>query len=187
MAATPSTMVPLGTAMPSFRLPDPAGTMHDGSELLGEHGLLVMFICNHCPFVIHVADELARLGRELPARGVNLVAIHANDFEAYPADAPDRIAAETAARGYAFPALVDEDQSVARAFAAACTPDFFLFDGAGRLFYRGQLDASRPNNGEPVTGADIRAAVDALTAGGDPPAAQTPSIGCNIKWKPDAT
>jgi len=183
MAATPSTMVPIGTPMPSFRLPDPGGTEHDGHELLGERGLLVMFICNHCPFVKHIADELAALGRDLPPRGVNVVAIHANDFQKYPDDAPPKIAEEAEARGYTFPALVDEDQSVAKAFQAACTPDFFLHDAKGELFYRGQLDSSRPNNGMPVTGADLRDAVDCLTDGSPPPPDQTPSVGCNIKWK----
>ena len=183
MAATPSTMVPLGTPMPPFVLPDPAGAMHDSAMLPGEHGLLVMFICNHCPFVKHIADELARLGRDLPGRAVNVVAIHSNDFETYPADAPDRIAEEAHTRGYAFISLVDADQRIARAFQAACTPDFFLYDADGRLFYRGQLDLSRPGNDEPVTGSDLRQAVDAMVRGDEPPASQFTSIGCNIKWK----
>ncbi len=186
MAATPSEMVPLGTPMPAFSLADPSGTEHESSKLVGEHGLLVMFICNHCPFVKHVAAELARLGRDLPKKGVNVVAIHSNDFEKHPDDAPQRIVEEAAARGYEFVSLVDVTQEVARAFHAACTPDFFLYDGDGRLFYRGQLDDSRPGNDAPVTGADVRAAVERLVAGEEPPAEQTPSLGCNVKWKEPA-
>jgi len=186
MVATPSEMVPLGTPMPAFTLHDPSGTEHDSARLMGEHGLLVMFICNHCPFVKHVAAELARLGHDLPKKGVNLVAIHSNDFERYPEDAPNRIDEEAEAHGYEFVSLVDVTQEVARAFRAACTPDFFLYDGDGRLFYRGQLDGSRPSNDVPVTGADLRAAVDRLVAGEEPPAEQVPSLGCNVKWKEPA-
>ena len=151
--------------------------------------LLVAFICNHCPFVQHVAGELAALSRDLPARGVAMVAISSNDVAAYPADSPEAMAAEAARQGWAFPYLYDETQAVAKAYRAACTPDFFLFDavsadGGRRLVYRGQLDASRPGNGLPVTGADLRAAVDAVLAGRPLPEDQRPSLGCNIKWKP---
>jgi thiol-disulfide isomerase/thioredoxin len=146
--------------------------------------LLVMFICNHCPFVKHVRDELARLGREYTPRGVGIVAISSNDPAAYPDDSPDRMREEKAEAGYVFPYLFDETQEVAAAYHAACTPDFFLFDGDRRLAYRGQLDDSRPGNGVPVTGRDLRAALDALLAGEPVPSEQRPSLGCNIKWRP---
>ena len=191
MTRTPSTMLGLGTPAPDFRLPD---TTAGGKEvalddLAAAPALLVAFICNHCPFVQHVAGELAALSRDLPARGVAMVAISSNDVAAYPADSPEAMAAEAARQGWAFPYLYDETQAVATAYRAACTPDFFLFDavtpGDGRrLVYRGQLDASRPGNGLPVTGADLRAAVDAVLAGRPVPEDQRPSLGCNIKWKP---
>jgi peroxiredoxin len=183
---TPSTMLELGTGAPDFRLP---GVSAGGKEVaLGDFAatpaLLVAFICNHCPFVQHVAGELAALSRDLPARGCAMVAISSNDVGAYPADSPDAMAAEAARQGWAFPYLYDESQEVARAYRAACTPDFFLFDGDRKLVYRGQLDASRPGNGLPVTGADLRAAVDSVLAGRPVPEDQRPSLGCNIKWKP---
>jgi peroxiredoxin len=188
---TPSTMLGLGTEAPDFRLPD---TTADGKEValanfVAAPALLVAFICNHCPFVQHVAGELAALSRDLPAEGVAMVGISSNDTSAYPADGPAAMAAEAARQGWAFPYLYDETQEVARAYRAACTPDFFLFDGADpdgsrRLVYRGQLDASRPGNGLPVTGADLRAAVDAVLAGRPVEGNQRPSLGCNIKWKP---
>ncbi len=146
--------------------------------------LLVVFLCNHCPFVQHVAGELAALSRDLPAMGAAMVGISSNDAAAYPADGPGAMAAEAARQGWAFPYLYDETQAVAQAYRAACTPDFFLFDGPRRLVYRGQLDASRPGNGLPVTGADLRAAVDAVLAGRPVEEDQRPSLGCNIKWKP---
>ena len=191
MTRTPSTMLGLGTDAPDFRLPD---TTAGGKEVaLDDFAasplLLVAFICNHCPFVQHVAGELAALSRDLPARRVAMVAISSNDVAAYPADAPEAMAAEAVRQGWAFPYLYDETQAAAKAYRAACTPDFFLFDavipGDGRrLVYRGQLDASRPGNGLPVTGADLRAAVDAVLAGRPVPEDQRPSVGCNIKWKP---
>jgi peroxiredoxin len=179
-------MLGLGTQAPDFRLPD---AMAGGKEVAladfdGGPALVVAFICNHCPFVQHVAGELAALSRDLPAQGVAMVAISSNDVAAYPADSPEAMAEEAARQGWAFPYLYDETQSVAQAYRAACTPDFFLFDGSRRLVYRGQLDASRPGNGVPVTGSDLRAAVDAVLAGKKPSETQTPSIGCNIKWKP---
>lgn len=186
MAATPSSMVPLGTPIPDFALPDADGTVHLAHDLVGEHGTLVAFICNHCPFVKHVAAELAALGRELPERGVGMVAINSNDATAYPDDAPDKMIEESAEWGWTFPYLVDEAQQLAREFEATCTPDFFLYDGEGCLAYRGQLDPSRPGNDVPVTGSDLRSAVDALVAGTPVPAEQVPSIGCNIKWRPAA-
>lgn len=180
MAAIPSTMLPLGTPAPDFRLPDPAsGREVSRDEVAGPHGLLVAFLSNHCPFVKHVKAELVRFGNDYLGKGLGVVGIMPNDVARYPDDAPDLMARE----GYPFPYLYDESQEVARAFQAACTPDFFLFDGEGRLVYRGQLDASRPANDVPVTGADLRAAADALLAGDPVPREQAPSIGCSIKWK----
>lgn len=180
MARTESRMLELGTAAPEFNLPDADGEQH--SLAAGMDAWLVMFICNHCPFVIHVRDELARIGRDYSER-VGIYAINSNDFVEFPADSPAAMKQEIATAGYTFPYLVDEDQSVAKAYEAACTPDFFLFDNDRRLAYRGQLDGSRPGNGVPVTGADLRAALDAVLAGRAPATLQLPSIGCNIKWK----
>jgi len=184
MVRTPSTMLAIGTQAPSFTLPDVHGRPVSLDEAAGEHGLLVMFICNHCPFVKHVADELAAIGRDYLPRGVGIVAINSNDVATHPADSPEQMVHEVEQRGYTFPYLFDEDQEVAKAYQAACTPDFFLFDGEGRLVYRGQLDDSRPDSGLPVTGSDLRGAIDALLEGRPPVAEQKPSIGCNIKWKP---
>jgi len=184
MVATPSTMLPLGTAAPDFRLPDTAGRRVGRDEFAGAPALLVAFLCNHCPFVQHLRGELARFGREYQARGLAVVAVSSNDVGAYPDDSPEKMAEEVEKVGYTFPYLFDETQEVAKAYRAACTPDFFLFDAARRLVYRGQFDASRPGNGVPVTGADLRAAADAVLAGRPAPAEQRPSIGCNIKWKP---
>ena len=186
MTRTPSTMLSLGTQAPDFRLPD---TTAGGKEVAladfeAAPALLVAFICNHCPFVQHVAGELSALSKDLPAQGVPMVAISSNDAAAYPADSPEAMAAEAARQGWSFPYLHDEDQSVAAAYRAACTPDFFLFDGSRRLVYRGQLDASRPGNGLPVTGSDLRAAVAAVLSGEPVAEDQRPSLGCNIKWKP---
>ena len=183
MARTPSTMVQLGTQCPDFELPDPRGGTMTGAGALGEHGLLVMFICNHCPFVIHIADMLAELGRTYPERGVGVVAINSNDVPNYPDDSPEKMIEECELRGYEFPYLYDETQTVAKSFDAACTPDFFLYDREGELVYRGQLDGSRPGSDVPVTGEDLKAAMDALIAGEAIAADQTPSLGCNIKWK----
>ena len=181
MAATPSTMLPLGTPAPDFTLPDPAsGGTVSLADVRTPRGLLVIFLSNHCPFVKHVKPELVRFGREYGERGLGLVGIMSNDVEKYPDDAPEKMAVE----GYPFPYLFDESQAVAKAYRAACTPDYFLFDGEGRLVYRGQLDASRPGNDLPVTGRDLRAAADALLAGRPIPGDQVPSIGCGIKWQP---
>jgi peroxiredoxin len=184
MARTPSTMLALGTKAPDFRLPDTDGRTVALSDLSGSKALLVMFICNHCPFVQHVQAELARLGRECDAKGVGVVAISSNDVEQYPEDGPAAMKEEKARAGYSFPYLFDETQEVARAYRAACTPDLFLFDADLRLVYRGQLDDSRPGNGIPVTGKDLRAAVDAVLAGRPVDERQKASLGCNIKWKP---
>ncbi|MCA9718497.1 MAG: thioredoxin family protein [Myxococcales bacterium] len=183
MVLTPSQMLPLGTTAPDFELPDAAGGRVSLARTEAK-AYLVAFICNHCPFVKHIRAGLAALGRDCQARGVAMFAINSNDVARYPADAPDKMAEESARNGYVFPYLLDETQEVARAYRAACTPDFYLFDGARRLVYRGQLDDARPGNGAPVTGADLRAAIDATLAGAPVPAPQRPSIGCNIKWKP---
>jgi thiol-disulfide isomerase/thioredoxin len=184
MARTPSTMLPLGTPAPDFVLPNPSGRQYARDEVKGEKGLLVMFMCPHCPFVKHVRPELARLGRHCQGVGIGVVAIMPNDVEKYPDDAPDKMAAEAVEAGYTFPYLHDASQAVAKAYRAACTPDFYLFDRDLRLAYRGQLDDSRPGNDIPVSGRDLRAAVDALVSGQPVPEAQRPSLGCNVKWIP---
>jgi len=184
MVAVNSQMLPLGTDAPSFALTDTEGATIPLGEPGSAKGFLVMFICNHCPFVKHVADELARIGRDFGPRGVAIYGISSNDTEKYPADSLPKMKEEKALRGYTFPYLLDEDQRVAKAYRAACTPDFYLFDGQRKLVYRGQLDNSRPQNGQPVTGSDLRAALLALVEGSAVSPNQTPSIGCNIKWKP---
>jgi peroxiredoxin len=184
MVRTPSTMLPLGTRAPDFTLPNVDGRLVSLASAAGPKGALVMFICNHCPFVKHVADQLAALGRDFMPQGIGIVAISANDVATHPADSPEQMVHEAEERGYPFPYLYDASQEVAKAYHAACTPDFFLFDGTRSLVYRGQLDASRPGNDVPVTGADLRAALEAVLAGRVPAGNQTPSIGCNIKWKP---
>jgi peroxiredoxin len=184
MAAVPSTMLELGTPAPHFALPDTEGRVVSLDDLRAAPALLVMFICNHCPYVRHLRTALAELGREYQARGAAIVGIMSNDVERYPADHPDRMREERADAGWTFPYLYDATQEVAHAYRAACTPDFFLFDGEGRLAYRGQFDDSRPRNDLPVTGRDLRAALDAVLDGRPVPPEQTPSIGCNIKWKP---
>ena len=185
MAATPSTMVELGTMMPNFTLSDSvSGHIISSDSVKGAEGTLVAFICNHCPYVKHIRSALAELGRHCETSGIGMVAISANDAETYPDDSPENMKLEAEQAGYSFPYLHDADQSVAKRFDAACTPDFFLFDRAGKLAYRGQFDASRPGNGIPVTGKDLWAAVDALISGEAPNPQQTPSVGCNIKWKP---
>lgn len=181
MALTPSIMLPLGTAAPDFGLPDTEGGRVKLADLTGKP-LLVMFICNHCPYVKHVATALARLGRDYEGR-VTLVAINSNDVANYPEDSPEKMKAERKQRGYTFAYLYDETQQVAKAYHAACTPDFFLFDSKHKLAYRGQMDASRPGNDIPNDGKDLRAAMDAVLGGKSPNADQKPSIGCNIKWK----
>lgn len=183
MARTASTMyLPLGAEAPDFQLPDTDGRTVTRHELEGQP-LLVMFLCNHCPFVKHVIDALGNLVSEYQAKGVRAVAIMSNDVVAYPDDAPPRMAAFVRQHGLTFPYLYDEDQSIARAYHAACTPDFFLFDRAHRLAYRGQMDDARPSSGVPVTGRDLRAALDAVLHGRAAPGEQKPSLGCNIKWK----
>ncbi len=184
MVRTPSTMLPLGTAAPEFSLPNLDGRPMSLADVAGEKGTVVMFICNHCPFVKHVADQLATLGRDYLPRGVGVVAISSNDVSTHPADSPEQMVHEAEERGYLFPYLYDETQEVAKAYHAACTPDFYLFDADRALVYRGQLDSSRPGSDVPVTGRDLRAAIDALLAGQPPVAEQIPSLGCNIKWKP---
>jgi thiol-disulfide isomerase/thioredoxin len=184
MAETPSTMLALGTPAPAFRLADPSGRVVALDEFADAPALLVAFICNHCPFVRHIRPGLARFAREYRERGLAVVAINANDVASYPADAPAEMAKEVVSAGYVFPYLYDATQEVAKAYRAACTPEFYLFDRDRRLVYRGQFDDSRPGNGRPVTGANLRAAADAALAGRAPAADQHPSVGCNIKWKP---
>lgn len=185
MAETPSTMLPLGTELPAFSLRDTvSGRTVTHRDVAGEKATLVMFLCNHCPFVRHVLSEVGRLAAEYAGRGVGVGAINSNDVDAYPQDGPGPMKELALAQGWAFPFLLDETQEVARSFQAACTPDFFAFDALGRLAYRGRLDESRPGSASPVTGRDLRAALDAILAGGQPEPDQRPSIGCNIKWKP---
>lgn len=184
MVRTPSMMLPLGTSAPDFSLSNIDGRTLSLADVAGTKATVVMFICNHCPFVKHVADQLAILGRDFIPRGVGFVAISSNDVSTHPSDSPEQMVHEAEARGYPFPYLYDDTQEVAKAYRAACTPDFYLFDATGSLVYRGQLDASRPGNGIPVTGSDLRTAIDDLLAGRTPSPDQTPSIGCNIKWKP---
>lgn len=184
MALTPSTMLPLGTPAPGFHLPDVvSGKKMSLEDFAGKPALLIMFLCRHCPYVKHVEKELARLARDYAAKNLAVVALSANDAAEYPDDSPTGLRAQAAAIGFTFPYLYDESQAVAKAYAAACTPDFFVFDKDRRLAYRGQLDDSRPGNGRPVTGADLRGALDDLLAGRSPRAEQKPSVGCNIKWK----
>src|SRR5580700_7207437 len=200
MSRTQSTMVELGSVAPAFELPDVVSGKAVGRDdvfamvsddarvdgancaATGCHGLLVMFICVHCPYVKHVEEELARIGQDYEGK-IGMVAISSNDVEAYPEDSPEEMKKQAERLGFTFPYLYDETQEVARAYDATCTPDIFLFDASGKLVYRGQLDESRPGNGVPVTGRDLRAALDALTAGRPISTEQRPSIGCNIKWK----
>jgi peroxiredoxin len=183
MALTPSTMLPLGTAAPDFKLPDTTGKTVTLAELRGKPALLVVFMCNHCPYVKHLRAGLAQLARDYQPRGVAIVGINSNDVANYPEDNPARMKEEVKSAGYLFPYLYDEAQVVAKAYRAACTPDLYLFDKNQKLVYRGQFDDSRPGNGIPVTGKDLRAALDAVLAGKPVPPEQKPSIGCNIKWK----
>jgi peroxiredoxin len=185
MVMVESTMLSLGTAAPEFSLPDVvSGETITLATFADAPALLVMFICRHCPFVKHVEDELARLGKDYGAKGVGIVAISANSLQTHPQDGPEHLKAQAQEIGFTFPYCFDESQSIAKAYTAACTPDFFVFDQAKKLVYRGQLDDSRPSNGVPVTGKDLRAALDAVLAGDAPTADQKPSIGCNIKWTP---
>lgn len=185
MALTPSTMLSLGTTAPDFALLDVVSDQTLSlQDVMGEKGLLAMFICRHCPFVKHIQDQLAQLGRDYQPQGLNLVAISANNVATHPEDAPDKLREMATQVGFTFPFLYDETQAIAKAYQAACTPDFFLFDGDQKLVYRGQLDDSRPGSQIPVTGQDLRAAMDLVIAGQALPPEQKPSIGCNIKWKP---
>lgn len=184
MAATPSNMVPLGTKAPQFSLPDTVSGEQVMLPLPGSAiGSVVMFICNHCPFVKHVQQELVNLGHEYGKKGISFFAISANDADNYPEDAPDKMKVLASELEFPFPYLYDETQKTARAYGAACTPDFFVFDGDSACVYRGQLDDSRPGNGVPVTGKDLRNALDCLLTGKNIPPQQKPSMGCNIKWK----
>ena len=183
MALVNSTMMPLGTAAPDFRLPDPDGKVVSRDDFRGKRALLVMFICNHCPYVKHVRAELAAIGRDYLPQGVGIVAINANDAATYPGDSPEKMRDEIRETGYPFPYLIDQSQAVAKAYRAACTPDIFLFDAGFKLAYRGQLDESRPKSGKTADGKDLRAALDAVLSGKPVAGTQIPSIGCNIKWK----
>ena len=181
--AEQSTMLALGTAAPAFRLPDPSGKFVSLDDFPGAAAYLVVFMCNHCPYVKHVQAQFTRMAAEYQARGVAVIGINSNDAENFPDDSPEKMAEEIKAAGYTFPYLYDESQEIAKAYRAACTPDFFLFDQNRRLAYRGQFDDSRPKNGLPVTGADLRAALDTVLVGGALPPNQKPSVGCSIKWK----
>jgi peroxiredoxin len=183
MVNTPSTMAPLGTQSPPFSLPDTEGKVVSLNDYRDSPALLVVFLCNHCPFVKHILPHFVELAREYRRRGVGIIGISSNDVSNYPDDAPEKMAELSKAMDFSFPYLYDESQQVAKAYGAACTPDFYLFDGEGRLVYRGQMDDSRPSNGRPVTGADLRAALDAVLDGRPVSDDQKPSIGCNIKWK----
>ncbi len=183
MSLTESTMLPLGIEAPGFTLPDTDGNMVALADLTDGEGLVVIFMCNHCPYVIHVQKELAMVAREYEARGIRFVGINSNDVEVYQDDSPVRMREEKERIGYSFPYLFDESQEVAKDYRAACTPDIYLFDRDQRLVYRGQFDSSRPNSGTP-TGENLIAAMDALLAGGPVLEEQIPGIGCNIKWKP---
>lgn len=185
MARTASTMLPLGTKAPTFQLPDVvSGKTISLDTFVGKQALLVMFICRHCPFVKHVQTELAQIGKDYSHENVGIVAISANDAAKYPDDAPDKLKEIAQQLGFTFPFCYDESQETAKAYTAACTPDFFLFDANQQLVYRGQLDDSRPGNDQPVNGKDLRAALDAVLADSTISTEQKPSIGCNIKWKP---
>ena len=177
-------MLPLGTKAPDFTLPDTvSGKDMSLDEIMSDKATVIMFICNHCPYVLHVNPEIVRLANDYQQKGVHFVGISANDVERYPQDSPEKMKALADEVGYSFPYLYDETQEVAKAYDAACTPDFYVFDGEGKLFYRGRLDESRPKNDKPLTGADLRAALDAVLAGKSAPEKQYPSGGCGIKWK----
>ncbi|HVK37776.1 MAG TPA: thioredoxin family protein [Candidatus Kapabacteria bacterium] len=185
--AVVSTMLPLGTAAPEFALPDTvSGRMLSLDQLASDRATVVMFLCNHCPYVVHVNEALVALAQDYMPRGVAFVAISSNDVERYPEDSPEQMKRVAGELGYPFPYLYDESQQVALAYQAACTPDFYVFDGDRRLVYRGQFDDSRPANDTPVTGRDLRAALDAVLDGRDVDPEQTASIGCGIKWKHSA-
>ena len=184
MALTPSTMLPLGSKAPDFALPDTAGKLVSLTSFQAPSAYLVIFLCNHCPFVKHVRHELATLAKDYIAKGVAVVGISSNDAVAYPDDSPEKMAEEAREAGYSFPYLFDETQEVAKAYQAACTPDFYVFDSGASLVYRGRMDGSRPGNSIPVTGEDLRRALDATISHQPIDPDQKPSMGCNIKWKP---
>jgi peroxiredoxin len=184
MVSVASTMLPLGTPLPDFSLPAPDGTRHGTADVADAPALLVAFVCNHCPYVRHVAADFGRLSAGWTDAGLAILAVNSNDIETFPEDGPERMATFAAENDWKFPYLLDESQEVARTLRAACTPDFFLFDRDRKLAYRGRLDASRPNSGVPVTGTELDAAVRAVLAGEPAPEEQFPSLGCNIKWKP---
>jgi peroxiredoxin len=184
MAATPSTMLPLGTSAPDFNLPDTvSGENKSLQELKSDKATVIMFICNHCPYVKHVNQELVQLSNEYIQKGISFVAISSNDIVNYPDDSPEKMKETAEELGYNFPYLFDESQETAKVYEAACTPDFYIFDSDLKLVYRGQLDDSRPNSDIPVTGRDIRSALDNILDGSEVSSDQKPSIGCNIKWK----
>jgi peroxiredoxin len=183
VAGTPSTMLALGTPAADFRLPDPRGREYSLADFAGAPGLVIMFICNHCPNVKHIRKRLAEVAREYTSLGIGFAAINSNDIGSYPEDGPTHMAEEAKQQGYVFPYLFDESQAVAKAYHAACTPEFYVFDRERKLVYRGQFDAARPGNGAPVTGEDLIAAMDAVLTGRPVPPEQRPSLGCNIKWK----
>ena len=184
MALTPSNMLPLGTKAPSFNLPDTiSGNNYSFDQLAGENGTVVMFICNHCPYVIHINDELVKLASSYHEKGFGFVGISSNDIENYPQDSPEKMTEHAQKVGYPFPYLYDESQDVAKAYDAACTPDLYVFNASKELVYRGRLDESSPGNGKALTGADLRASLDAILAGNPQTEKQMPSMGCNIKWK----
>lgn len=186
MVQTLSKMMPLGTQAPDFTLPDTVSSKDLSLlDLKGEHATLIMFICNHCPFVKHIQDELVKFGQEYPAKGVSVIAISSNDVDNYPDDSPQNMKILADSLGYRFPYLYDETQEVAKAYDATCTPDFFIFDKDLKCVYRGQLDDSRPGNNIPVTGSDVRSALTTVLSGNEVSIQQKPSVGCNIKWKQD--
>jgi peroxiredoxin len=185
MVKTASTMLPLGTRAPDFSLLNVDGRTMQRSDFESAPALLIAFWCNHCPFVKHIVNAFVELASKYQVRGVAIVAINSNDASKYPDDSPERMVHEAEERGFTFPYLFDEEQEVAKSYRAACTPDFFLFDRQQHLVYRGQFDSSRPGNGLPITGQDLQVALDAVLAGQPIPEPQRPSIGCNIKWKPD--
>lgn len=184
MALTESTMMPIGTTAPDFTLPDTvSGNIYSVSSMKGSKGTVIMFICNHCPYVVHINEKLVEIANEYATKGIQFLAISSNDTEKYPQDGPDKMKAHAKEVGYTFPYLYDETQEVARAYDAACTPDFFVFDKDLKLAYRGRMDASTPGNGKPLTGSDLKGALNALIAGQFVSEIQYPSMGCNIKWK----
>lgn len=183
MSLTPSTMLELGTIAPDISLSSPDGQQYNLAERSIDKGLLVIFMCNHCPYVIHIREELVNKIKQFQLQGIEVVAINSNDFSQYPEDNPERMVETAEAFGFSFPYLVDQDQQTAKDYRAACTPDLFLFDGEKKLVYRGQFDSARPGNNEPITGEDLTLAVEQLIAGEPITGSQRPSMGCNIKWK----